>query len=299
MQVVIEKVLILMIFAAVGYTLCKAKITKSSDASVLSKLAVYVFLPAMSFKTYATSFTVDYVRTNYSSLLLSVAVVAVLALISLPLSRLLTRDAYLRKVYHYSITIANYGYMGYVLAENLYGGEMLLSVMVYALPLAFYVYGVGYPTLTNSGVSAKKFFNPSIIASLLGMAVGLCGLTVPEVALDLLGKAAACVGPISMLLTGMTLSEYRLRTLLCDRNTYIVTALRLLVMPSLLAGTLILLDFREAVIPMLMLYAMPCGLNMVVFPKLVGERCEAGASLALVSSVLSCATIPLMIHLWV
>ena len=40
MQVVIEQVLILMIFAAVGYTLCKAKITKSSDASVLSKLAV-------------------------------------------------------------------------------------------------------------------------------------------------------------------------------------------------------------------------------------------------------------------
>ena len=297
-QTVIEQVLILMIFAAVGYTLCKAKITKSADASVLSKIVIYVFLPAMSFKTYATSFTVDYVRANYSELLLSIAVVIVLALIGLPLSRLLTRDTYLRKVYHYSITIANYGYMGYVWAENLYGGEMLLTVMVYALPLTFYVYGVGYPTLTNAGVSVKKFLNPSIIASLLGMAVGLCGLTVPEVAIDLLGKAAACVGPVSMLLTGMTLSEYRLRTLLCDRNTYIVTVLRLLVMPSLLAGALILLGLCEAVIPMLMLYAMPCGLNTVVFPKLVGERCETGAALALVSSVLSCVTIPLMLYLW-
>ncbi len=299
MQAVMEQVLLLMIFAAVGYALCKAQITKSSDASILSRLAIYVFLPAMSFKTYATSFTVEYVRSNYVELLLSVAVVIVLALLSLPLSRLLTRDGYKRKVYHYSITIANYGYMGYVLAESLYGGEMLLEVMVYALPLTLYVYGIGYPTLTNAGVSVKKFFNPSIIASLLGMVVGLCDLAVPTVALDLLGKASACVGPVSMLLTGMTLSEYRLRSLLCDRNTYIVAVLRLLVMPSLLAGALILLNFREAVIPMLMLYAMPCGLNTVVFPKLVGEQCETGAGLALVSSILSCATIPVMLFFWV
>ncbi len=298
MSVVLGQVSILIIFAAVGYTLCKTKVTESSNATLLSRLAVYVFLPAMSFKTYATNFTVDYVRQNYLELLLSVAVVAVLALISLPLSRLLTRDSYQRRVYHYSIAIANYGYMGYVLAESLYGDEMLLQVMVYALPLTFYIYGVGYPMLTNSGISLKKFFNPSIIASLLGMAVGLCGITVPDIALDLLTKAAACVGPISMLLTGMTLSEYRLRTLLCNVNTYIVTVLRLLVMPSLLAGALVLLDLREALIPMLMLYAMPCGLNTVVFPKLVGQRCETGAGLALVSSVLSCITIPLMLFLW-
>ena len=298
MQAVIEQVLILMIFAAVGYALCKAKITESSHAGVLSRLAIYVFLPALSFKTYAESFTVDYVRENYSQLLLSVAVVAALTVVNLPLSRLLTADGYGRKVYHYSLTVANYGYMGFVLAESLYGGEMLLEVMVYALPLNFYVYGVGLPTLTNADFSLKRFFNPAMIASFLGMAVGLVGITVPPVALDLLGKASACVGPVCMLLTGMTLSEYPVRSLLCDRSTYIVTVLRLLVLPSLLVGALMLLGIREAVIPMLMLYAMPCGLNTVVFPKLVGERCESGAALALVSSLLSCVTIPLMLFLW-
>ncbi len=298
MEVVIGQVFILLVFAAVGFALCKAKVTESSNASVLSKLVIYAFLPAMSFKTYATNFTVTYVRENYAQLLLSIVVVAALAIISLLPTRLLTRDSYRRKVYHYSITIANYGYMGYVLAENLFGGEMLLQVMVYALPLAFYVYGIGYPTLTNSGVSVKKFLNPSICASLLGMVVGLCGLSVPDLVLDLLTKAAACVGPVSMLLTGMTLAEYPIKALLGDKNIYIITVLRLLVMPSLLSGALLLLGFREAVIPMLMLYAMPCGLNTVVFPKLVGERCETGAGLALVSSLLSCATIPLMLYLW-
>ncbi len=298
MSAVWEQVLILLAFAAVGYALCRRGLLQGDSAAVLSRLAIYVFLPALSFRTYAVGFTVSYVREQAASLLLSVAVVAALALLALPLSRWLTAERYRRRVYHYSLTVANYGYMGFALAESLYGAEMLVSVMAYSLPLTFYIYAVGYPTLTNSRPSLRRFFNPSVVASLLGMAVGLCGVQPPSVVEALLEQASACVGPVCMLLTGMSLSEYRWRTLLSDRGTYAVTALRLLVLPSLLSGALILLGFREAVVPMLLLYAMPCGLNTVVFPKLVGESCEAGASLALVSGIASCVTVPLMLWLW-
>ena len=44
-----------------------------------------------------------------------------------------------------------------------------------------------------------------------------------------------------------------------------------------------------------MQYAMPCGLNTIVFPKLIGENCEIGAGLALVSNVLAIFTIPLCV----
>ena len=45
------------------------------------------------------------------------------------------------------------------------------------------------------------------------------------------------------------------------------------------------------------IYALPCGLNTVVFPKLVGENCSVGASLAFVSNILACITIPLVMSL--
>ena len=35
-------------------------------------------------------------------------------------------------------------------------------------------------------------------------------------------------------------------------------------------------------------------MNTIVFPKLVNEDCRAGAGLAVVSTVLACATIPVV-----
>ena len=46
-----------------------------------------------------------------------------------------------------------------------------------------------------------------------------------------------------------------------------------------------------------LMYAMPCGLNTIVFPKLVGEDCSTGATLALMSNLLAVITIPLCISL--
>jgi len=46
------------------------------------------------------------------------------------------------------------------------------------------------------------------------------------------------------------------------------------------------------------LLAMPCGLNTIVFPKIVGEKCDIGAGLAFVSNIAACITIPLVFALF-
>ena len=59
-----------------------------------------------------------------------------------------------------------------------------------------------------------------------------------------------------------------------------------------------LVGAKDAVMPALLIYAMPCGLNTIVFPKLIGEDCHIGAGLACISSVLACVTIPICIELF-
>ena len=73
---------------------------------------------------------------------------------------------------------------------------------------------------------------------------------------------------------------------------------RLVLFPCAIAGALSLLGFHDVVIPALMMYAMPCGMNTIVFPRLIGENCEAGAALALISSLLACVTIPICVSLF-
>ncbi len=110
---------------------------------------------------------------------------------------------------------------------------------------------------------------------------------------DLLSKAVACMGPISMLLTGMVISEYNMKKMLTNKPVYAMTALRLLVIPIGACGILRLLGLEFAVLPAMTLLCASCGLNTIVFPKLVGQDCSTGAALACVSSILCCLTIPL------
>lgn len=257
-----------------------------------------MFLPGTVFNTFSKNFTVEYLKEKYTLVIISAVLLTVVAVLMYFFSKLLTKDDYRRNVYAYSLTIPNYGYMGYALAGSLFGSETLLNVMICALPFSMYVYTVGYCMLTKTSLNFKKLLNPVLISMAVGILVGLVGWQPPALIGTMAEKAAACMAPVSMLLTGMVISEYHIGTLLKNKTNYLVTALRLLVLPCLIAGALRLLRLEQAVIPMLMILCMPCGLNTVVFPRLIGEDCESGASLAVISSIASCLTIPLCVLLF-
>lgn len=298
MTIVFEQVFILLLFGSVGYLLAKTKIADNGHAKLLSCLCLYVFLPANVFKTFANRFTPEYLTQKYVLVLGAAVIVTVLVLIAIPLSRLLTKHAYQRKIYHYSLSIPNFGYIGYALAEGVFGGDVLLDVMMFAIPLSVYTYSIGYCMLTNSKVTLKRLANPVTLAMVFGAVVGFTGIPIPDVANEFLAKASGCMAPASMLLTGIVISEFALRDMLSRWQVYFVTVLRLLVIPCVVGLTLKLLRLEILVLPAVMLLAMPCGMNTIVFPKLMGEDCKAGASMAFVSTILCCLTIPLCMLLF-
>lgn len=293
MSVVFEQVSILIIFALTGFVLSKANVIKREYAGLLSGLCVYVFLPCSAFKTFATGFNLQYLQEKSYFVLVSIGTLLVLAPLSHFLAKLFAKGKYERSVYEYSLTIPNYGYMGYVLVESLYGSAGLLDFMMFTLPTGIYVHTLGYAMLTKRKMNPKLLLQPVIIAMLLGCVVGLLGLEMPGTVTQILDRSAACVGPISMILAGITISEFKLKEILGKGSVYIVTVLRLLVIPCAVAGALKVIGLEQAIVPTLMTYAMPCGLNTIVFPKLVGEDCKIGAGLACVSSILACVTIPI------
>ena len=298
MIIVFEQVFLLLLFGAVGYLLAKTKIADSGHAKVLSALCLYVFLSANVFKTFASRFTVEYLTRKYTLVLGATVIVAVLALMAIPLSKLLTKHGYQQKVYHYSLTISNFGYIGYALAEGIFGGDTLLDVMMYAIPLSMYTYTIGYCMLTKSKVSLKKLCNPVTIAMALGMVVGLAGIPIPSVISRYLSSASGCMAPVSMLLGGMVITEYAMKDMLSRWRVYFVTAMRLLVIPCVVGLALRLLRLESLVLPTILMFAMPCGMNTIIFPKLQGEDCKTGAAMAFVSTVLCCITIPLCLWLF-
>ena len=296
MVFVFEQVLILFIFAAVGYALSEFKIVKHEHSTILSRLLVYVFLPANSIKAFSKNCTVDYISNNYKIVIASSVVVIVLAVSMHFAAKLFSRDGYERSVYEYSLVMPNYGYMGYAVAEAVFGEIGLINAYVFAIPMSVYVYSIGYCILSKKKLSLRGFLNPAIISMLIGMALGLSGLgaKTPELIGSILDKASNCMAPVSMLLAGIVVSEFNAKKILSSYRIYIVAALRLLVIPVAIGAALYAVGFSEIAPVAILLYAMPCGLNTVVFPKNVGENCEIGAGLALVSNIAVCITVPLV-----
>lgn len=298
MVLILEQVLLLLSFAVIGYALCKTGKIENTNTKILSTLEVYLFLPATVFNTFSSNFTPTYLRQKYVLILASAVILVAVALAAHPVAKLLAKDDYQKKVFHYSLVVPNYGYMGYALAGGIFGSKMLIDVMVFALPLSLYTYTIGYNMLTKSPVSLKRLVNPVVLSILAGMCVGFSGIELPVVAANFLSKAAACMGPISMLLSGMVISQYKLTELFRNRESYLIALLRLVGIPCTVAIVLHALSLQTLIIPSITLLAMPCGLNTIVFPQLVGEDCGTGASLALVTSLLCVITIPLCLLVW-
>ena len=100
-----------------------------------------------------------------------------------------------------------------------------------------------------------------------------------------------------MLLTGLCISEFDMKKMFGDARVYIICVISLLVIPLSVMGVFKLFGNEGLVRAATVLYAMPCGLNTIVFAKLVGEDSSIGAKLALISNLMCCLTIPLCLSL--
>lgn len=303
MLTVLKQLFVLYTFLALGFFFGRWKKEQTAHTGLLSFLLVNLLLPAKVFGTFSKNFTVNYIRYNYVTIIVSVTLLVLLALLATPVSGLLSRDPYERNVYRYSLAISNYAYMGYVLAEELFGAQGLTDLILFCIPFAIYTYTFGYAMLTGKGRSWRRLINPMTVSILCGIVVGLSGLSVPAILTQVLSSASACVGPLSMLLTGMTLSTFALRELICDKRAYVFSALRLLILPACVLGFCLLIGVTgwipDSVLPSaVMMACMPCGLNTIVFPKLVGEDCRIGARLALLTHLFSCLTIPIWLSVF-
>lgn len=297
MTAVFIQVLTLFIFVAVGYVLGKKRLLIAGNAGMLSTILVYVVLPCNIFRTLSANFSPAYLSANRQMLLSSLVLMAVAIVLGKLTARFLSRDSYESYIYEYSFIIPNYGYMGYALTEALLGAQGLTDIMTFALPASIYIYTIGFAKLTKQGLNPKKLLNPTIISTVLGIAAGLCELPVPDFLYGIMDKASACMGPLSMLLTGIVVSELPIKKVLGNAKIYILIAVRMLAFPLLLYFVLSRVCPPEVCAIAVLFYSMPFGLNTVVFPKLVNEDCRTGTGLSLASTAVSLVSLPLLLSL--
>ncbi len=301
----LSPMLVLFFCIVIGFILKRFRILPSDSGTVMSKLETYVFVPALNISTFMNYCNVASL-VKYSNLILySTITVAIAIGIAIPLSYLFVRkDSYKRNIYKYALTFANCGFMGNAIVPAVLGamdGAILYKYLLFTLPLSLTIYSWGIYILVPRGEGhggvLKNLLNPSIIAMVIGMVLGLTGASrfLPSFVITVIDNCKVCMGPVAMILTGFIIGGYSIKDLLKDKKIYIATALRLIILPAVILGILMLMGASDLVLTLaLFAYATPLGLNTVVFPAAYGGDTKTGASMAAISHTLCVITIPVM-----
>lgn len=295
----LNQTLVFLVFMAAGFILCRSRAVSDKLSAVISQLLMNIMLPALCFKTFSVNFTVDNLAKNSTYILIGFLVLSFVLIISFAASRLFSRNRETRSIYLYALAIPNIGYLGYTLIQAVFGDQALAIAMVLMIPQNIFIYTIGVYLLGNDKkLSLKTLFNPIMISMLLGATVGLTGLQLPGFIISACSSAAACMTPLAMIMTGFVLARVPFKSLVTGCKPYLISLIRLVLIPGLTFVGLRLLSVDSSVIlTATALELMPCGLNVVVFPEARGGDSRTGAQTCFVSTVLCMITIPVFFML--
>lgn len=300
----INQMLVLFTFMALGYFLNFKGILPLNTSTALSRLETNVLVPCLVFNTFYKYCTIKNLSEKWLYIVYGIGIMVVSLIIGVFLAKIFAKDDYLQKIYTYSFAVANFSFMGNSVVLGIFGEDVLFDYMIFTLPLCLYVYSFGtaslIPKKDSKKFSFKVFINPICISMLLGAIAGLSGVPLPKFLITSISQAGACMSPLAMVLTGFIVANYSIKTLAKQKRVYLASVLRLIILPLVFVVALKLLKTDNTIIMLtLCATAMPLGLNTVVFPAAYGGDTTPGASMALISHLMSIITIPIMFTLFI
>lgn len=288
-----------------GYGLAKLNVIPDNSTAVLSKLENYLFVPMLVLGTFAGNFKVEKLGAAWQLFLASFLICFVMMVLAVVVSRCCSKDNYIRKIYTYGLAFSNFGFMGNAVVNAVFP-DMFLDYLIFTMPLWTMIYLWGVPCLLIPAEEGKQTFmgrlkafaNPMFVGMIIGLLIGLLNIQLPVFLVQVIDITGACMSPIAMLLTGITIARMDMKKVLSLKSLYVVSAVRLILFPLLFIGLFSVLPLTDnIIICAICSLSMPLGLSTIVIPGGYGKDTSVAAGMTLVSHLLSALTIPAIFYL--
>ena len=298
---VLGRMMVFFAIIALGYVAGKTKVMSLEGNRFLSKMLNCITIPC---SVLYASLCSERSLSNVQILqLMGVAVVmfAFLSLVAQGVPKLLRVDPTQSGQYKFMVIFSNIGYLGIPVLSSVFGEGATISaaifIMVYYVFL--YTYGVFLLRGNKGKFCFKSLLTPTLISSVASIICYLLNIRIQGIAKDFLGTMRNVSTPCAMLVVGCALSTLPVKDLFSNWRLYIVSLLKLLVIPG--AVYLCLkgvwgdsIVFQTTIIMM----AMPIASSFTILSAQYGKDQRLPATAVFVTTAFSIITIPLLAELF-
>ena len=295
--ILVKQILQMFLLAGIGFLLFKGGKITLEGSKTLGNILIFGSLPAVIINGFRIERTAEHV----SGLLWSALAALIVVMLSILISHFVFRKD---GVAAFATSFANPGFFGIplIVASLGQGAVFYAAPFIAFLNIGQWTYGVsrlnGQPVL--QGFQPKKLIKaPFVIAILVGIFLFVTQIKLPEILSSCLSSVAGLNTPLAMFTVGVYLAQTDLKKMLGRRSLYLISALRLLVIPGL--SLLLLMLFPASMEQMrtvlLIVAACPVGSNVAVYAQLHNKDYPYAVETVVISTLLSIVTIPFILYL--
>ncbi|OOF86936.1 AEC family transporter [Rodentibacter ratti] len=298
-----SKIIELTLIVLMGYGLVKTKLLKSEDSKPLSIIGLYIISPAVMIE----AFQVDYTPKILQGLMLSLGVAVFLHIILIVTGSVLKRLLKLDPIEHATAIYSNSGNLIIPIVMSLFGKEWVIYASCFIVVQTFLFWTHCRLIIVGKGNLSLKVMvkNINMWSIFIGVVLFTFQIKLPAFINGTLSSIGVFIGPNAMLIAGMLIASIPLRTIFSSKRIYLVTALRLVLIPIFLLVIIKLCGFAGWVengetIAMISFLATtsPSAATVTQMALIFGNNAQKASAIYGVTTFLCVFTMPFVIALY-
>lgn len=298
-----SKIIELTLIVLMGYGLVKAKLLKSEDSKALSIVGLYIISPAVMIE----AFQIDYTPEILQGLMLSLGMAVFLHIVLIVIGSLLKRILKLDAIEHATSIYSNSGNLIIPIVMSLFGKEWVIYASCFIVVQTFLFWTHCRLIIVGKGNLSLKVMlkNINMWSIFIGILLFAFQIKLPNFINGTLSAVGIFIGPNAMLIAGMLIASIPLRSIFSSKRIYLITALRLLLIPIFLLVIIKLCGFAGWVengetIAMISFLATtsPSAATVTQMALIFGNNAQKASAIYGVTTFLCVFTMPLVIALY-
>lgn len=235
-----QELMVLYLIVVTGYMAKKSKILGKEVDDALTRLILYITLPALILFSLDFPFSASLLKDFGILVFLSAFALGIASLIAYFYAKKSGLCEEKQGVYQSLIIFGNQGFLGFAVCQVLFSREGIMYAAVFNLLYLALIWTYGIYIITKNTVSFSWkmiVFNPGTIATSLGLLIFFLPWGWPGIVHDFFQTLGAPTTPLSMLLIGSLMGDIDIKKvweLSKDKHIWTVVFLKMLLLPLLL-----------------------------------------------------------------